>query len=175
MQTAATLQAFAVTWVSHRLIVFIFCSCAPDQWQPVQLGARASLRQTDRFRVLGRLGGPFRVQSGLPAERIQCHPLPGHAGCPRAVERNSTKLHRYGFRRQMHNKGHCQSFSKNKTKLTMALTQNPFAIKLTVHLHEILLPRELWGFLLLLSVATVIYHLNYPKLGFNIPTCLLAV
>lgn len=159
MQTAGTLQAFAVTCVSHRLIVLIFRSRAPYQWQPVQLGARASLRQTDRFRVLGRLGGPLRVQSWLPAERIQRHPLPGHARCPCTVERKRTKLYRYAFQREMHNKGPCHMLLQQKP--------NNGNVDSGCFFHQ----THCMYILLLLLLSS----LNYPKHGFKIPTYLLAV
>lgn len=69
-------------------------SCASNQWQSVQFGARASLWQADRFRVLGRLCGPLWVQSRLSSERIQCYSVSGHARCPRSVECNNTNLYR---------------------------------------------------------------------------------
>lgn len=185
MQTAVPLRAFAVTCVSHCLIVLIFRSCAPHQWQPVQLGARAPLRQTDQFRVLGRLGGPLRVQSRLPAERIQCHPLPGHARCPRTVELNSADLYRYGFQSVRCTTkvtvdvgvAMLQQTKQKKTKIKMTLEHEPL-------FHQTHCPPA--GNSASLRALNfnrcnsrpwlpVMLCLNYPKLGSNIPTCLLAM
>lgn len=94
MTISIQLQVFMTTYISRHLIVLIFSSGASYQRQPVQFCARASLRQTDRFRVLRWLSGPLRVQSRLSAERIQRHPLSGHARCPRTVECNRTNLYR---------------------------------------------------------------------------------
>lgn len=85
--------------VSSRLtlcILFQSCSgsCASHQRQPVQLGAGASLRKADRFRVFGRLRGSIRVQPWLSAQRLECYPLPSCARCLSTVECNHTNLHR---------------------------------------------------------------------------------
>lgn len=69
-------------------------SRAADQRQPVQLGAGASLRPAGGLRVLGGLGGPLRVQPGLPAAGLQRHAVPGGTGGPGAVERLHAHVHR---------------------------------------------------------------------------------
>ncbi len=90
---------FADNSISKLLPLILFfcghhCSCASHQWQSVQLSAGASVRQTDRFRVLSWLCGPLRVQSRISAERIQCYPVPGCARCPCTVECISANLYR---------------------------------------------------------------------------------
>lgn len=73
-----------------------FCSRTSDQWQSVQFSARTTVRQTNRFRILSGLCGPFRVQPRLSVKRIKCNSLPGCPGCPCTVERNNTNLYRWG-------------------------------------------------------------------------------
>lgn len=107
-------HVFTITYVQVKinfkvsLLIFLFpvfphlelfnychyCSCASDQWQPVQFSTWASVWQEDWFRVLSGLCGSVWVQSRISIKGIQCDSVPGGTRCPRTVEHNNTNLYR---------------------------------------------------------------------------------